>query len=84
MEGRILNMNTGTTAPKFTFITNFSVMIRDREVGQRKNLPENMPRWSTWFKDGSKTEHGTGAGVGCAERNLVHSYRFGQYTSVFH
>lgn len=76
----ILYMPKDYMEPRFSFETNFEVEI---EYQNKYGKYREMPGETTWYTDGSKTEHGTGAGVYSESRNSRISIPLGKYTSVF-
>lgn len=79
----LLQMNSDKMTPKYHYHKPFTVRYPtysewDEEKGFKPKKPGLI-----WYTDGSKTDHGTGAGGHCWGTKTKFSYSLGQYPTVF-
>lgn len=67
---------------RYNFEKTFKVTIPKRHEWAN-NPPKFDPNSITWYTDGSKTNHGVGAGVYCKKPRVNISVSLGEYSSVF-
>ena len=78
----ILQMGSDKMLLKHVYDRPFTIRLPDRSEWKEGFQPDT--KWGLiWYKDGSKTNKGTGAGVYCDGTGWKRSFGLGQYTTVF-